>query len=336
MSGMDAFLQGLNTSMDVIGQMALLVLTGFLMVRRKWIRPETLTDLTRLLIDLVIPCAFILAMTRSFTFDLLEQGGILALVSLGWILLSWGFGTGFYRLFPGGSKPGDRSVTAMMMISNSLYLPLPVILAVTPETLHDQAIVYISVISLPSILIMWTLGVRLLGGKVSSSTERRKLLLNPPILSLFAGILLSLIPGVRESARGEPGGFGPLATLFSAMGFLSGLLSPLAMIVLGGMIASVRRIRVPLRYVLPLAIVRLLVVPAGVYLLIRSGVTGLEGLACTVLLLVAAAPPATNHALIARRYGGEWELVSALQLLLHIIALVTLPLWLALGLMPPS
>lgn len=333
MSGTDAFLQGLNTSIDVIGQMALLVLAGFVMLRRKWIGPDTLSDLTRLLIDLVIPCAFILAMTRSFSFDLLEQGGILALISLGWILISWAFGSGFYRLFPGESKARDRSVTAMMMISNSLYLPLPVILAVTPVSLRDQAIVYISVISLPSIVIMWTLGVRLLGGKVSGGTDSRKLLFNPPILSLFAGILLSLIPGVRESARGEPGGFGPLGTVFSAMGFLGGLLSPLAMIVLGGMIASARRLRVPLRYVLPLTAVRLLIVPAGVYLLIRSGLTGLEGLACTILLLVAAAPPATNHALIARRYGGEWELVSALQLLLHVIALVTLPLWLSAGLL---
>jgi predicted permease len=105
------------------------------------------------------------------------------------------------------------------------------------------------------------------------------------------------------------------------------------MIILGGLIASGRREgRVPLRYLLPLAAVRLVMVPAGVYLLVRSGLTGLPTLAATVLILVAAAPPATNHALIARRYEGDWELVSSLQLSLHALALVTLPLWLSAGL----
>ncbi len=332
---MEVFLTGLWESLDVIGRMALLVIAGYVMVRRGWLRRETLTDLTRLLIDLVIPATFILAMTRSFSPDLLEQAGVLALVSLGWILLSWLVGTGLYRALPGESRSRDRSVTAMMMISNSLYLPLPVILAVAPESLGDRAVVYISIISLPSMVIMWTLGVRLLagkgGGEVDGSGGGR--ILNAPIVSLAAGILLSLIPGVRETARGEPGGFAPLGTLFSGMELVSALLSPLAMMILGGLIASGRGGgRVPLRYLVPLAAVRLLLIPAGVYLLIRSGLTGVSGLAATVLLLVAAAPPATNHALIARRYGGEWELVARLQLLLHLLALVTLPLWLSAGL----
>ncbi len=314
--------------------MALLVLAGFLMVRRKWIKDQTLSDLTRFLIDAVIPCAFILALTRSFTVELLRQGMVLALVSTGWILLSWSFGRGLFRFFSGESPAKDRSVTAMMMISNSLYLPLPVILAVTPENLHDRAVVYISIVSLPSILFMWTWGVKLLSGPKSlTPSEKLKKVFNPPIVSFFIGILISLIPGVRESARAESGGIGPLATIFSAMDYLSRMLSPMAMIILGGMIASAAGSRrVPLRYLLPLAEVRLRLVPAAVFLLLRSGSTGLPPLSATALILVAAAPPATNHALIARRYHGEWELVSSLQLVIHLIALFTLPLWLSAGL----
>ena len=327
-------LQGLWTSLDIIGQMALLVLAGFIMVRRHWIKDQTLSDLTRFLIDAVIPCAFILALTRSFTMELLRQGMVLALISAGWILLSWSFGKGLFRFFPGKSPAKDNSVTAMMMISNSLYLPLPVILAVTPEYLHDQAVVYISIVSLPSILFMWTWGVKLLSGPVNlTPSEKLKKVFNPPIVSFFIGILASLIPGVRESARAESGGIAPLVTLFSTMDYLSRMLSPMAMIILGGMIASAAGSRrIPLRYLLPLAAVRLVLVPAVVFLLLRSGITGLPPLAATVLVLVAAAPPATNHALIARRYHGEWELVSSLQLVIHLIALFTLPLWLSAGL----
>lgn len=334
LNGSSTFLQGLVTSLDITGQMALLVLAGYVMVRRNWLGSGTLSDLTRFLIDAVIPCAFILAMTRSFSFQLLHHGLVLATVVTAWIVLSWMFSGVLFRFFPGDSPSRDRSVTAMMMISNSLYLPLPVILAVTPQSLHDQAIVYISIAALPSIIIMWTAGVILLGGSNRPKGGARiRLMFNAPILSLFFGILLSLIPGVREAATAMPGSLFPLRMVFSAMDFLSRLLSPMAMLILGGMIASSRgRGKVPLRYSVPLICVRLLLVPAAVCLLIRSGLTGLPALASTVLILVAAAPPATNHALIARKYHGEWELVSSLQLITHIAALLTIPFWLSIGL----
>ncbi|MFO7626949.1 MAG: AEC family transporter [Candidatus Fermentibacteraceae bacterium] len=327
------YLAGLASSLDIIVQMAILVLLGYLMTRRGWISPGTLSDLTRVLIDLVLPCTFILAMARAFTPEFFGSGAVLAAVSAGWVVAAWLFGTVWFRLLPSGHPSRDRSVTAMMMVSNSLYLPLPVMLAVTPTALHDRAVVYISMVAVPSIIANWTVGVALLSGTGPSARERLKLLLNAPILSLFAGILLSFIPGVREAARGEPGAFVPARALFSVMEYLGRILSPLAMIILGGMIASGRGAgRARLRFSVPLIAVRLVLIPGAVYLLVTRINTGLPPLALTALLLAAAAPPATNHALIARRYNGEWELVSKLQLAVHAAALLTLPLWLSLGL----
>ena len=211
------YLAGLASSLDIIGQMAILVLLGYLMTRRGWISPGTLSDLTRVLIDLVLPCTFILAMARAFTPEFFGSGAVLAAVSAGWVIAAWLFGTVWFRLLPSGHPSRDRSVTAMMMVSNSLYLPLPVMLAVTPTALHDRAVVYISMIAVPSIIANWTVGVALLSGTGPSTRERLKLLLNAPILSLFAGILLSFIPGVREAGRGEPGAFVTARALFSVM-----------------------------------------------------------------------------------------------------------------------
>lgn len=328
------FVQGFIQSLESIGQMALIVLMGYVMVRRNWLNTRTLSDLTRILIDAVIPCAFILAMARSFTAELFLQGLVLATVATVWIIVSWIFGTVWFRILPGGEPARDRSVTAMLMIPNSIYLPLPVILAVTPNELHDQATMYISIAALPSIAIMWTFGVILLSGASRPSPkERLKLAINAPIISLFIGILLTFVPGIREAARGEPGSIVLLKMLFSVMGYMGQTLSPLAMLILGGFIASSHTAgRYRMRYVIPLIGIRLLLVPVAVYGLIRSGILGIPALAGTVLLLVAAAPPATNHSLIARRYDGEWELVSSLQLVVHAAALVTLPLWLSLGL----
>ncbi|MCD4655632.1 AEC family transporter [bacterium] len=301
------------------------------MVWRNWIVPQTLSDLTRVLIDGVIPCAFMLSMVRSFTLEIFQQGLMLALLVTIWILASWAFGATWFRVFPSGSASKDRAVTAMLMVPNSIYLPLPVILAVTPKAFHDRAIVYLSIAALPTIAFMWTICLLLLSGKTHPSRkERVKLLFNAPLISLIIGILLTFIPGIPESAREEPGAILPLKMIFSAMNYLSLTLSPLAMLILGGYIASSRMTkRFNIRHIAPLVGVRLIIVPSIVYVLIRSGWLELPALACTVLLLVSAAPPATNHSSIARKYGGEWELVSSLQLIVHAVALVTLPLWLS-------
>lgn len=327
-----SFLEGLQASFDVIGQMALMVLLGYLMVRRSWIRQETLSDLVRFLVDIVIPCTFVLAMARSFSIDILKEGIVPVLFSSSWIVLSWAAGTLLYRIVPGGDPQADRSVVAMMMISNSIYLPLPVILAVTPVHMHDRAVMYISMISFPSILFMWTVGVKLMGSEEAPAAgERLKRVFNPPIVSFLAGIALSFIPGVRESARGVEGGIAPVETIMSVLEFVSRMLSPMAMIILGGMIAGVGSIReTPSRYAVPLVLIRLLAIPAAVYTILSN--MSIEPLAAIILILVSAAPPATNHVLIARRYGGKWKLVSALQLAVHLAALLTLPLWLSLAL----
>lgn len=334
MAGQTSFVNGLILSTDIIGQMGLLVLMGYLMVKKQWIGKQTLSDLTRMLIDLVIPCAFILSMVRSFSLELVRQGAVLALIVTGWILASWLFCALWYRLFPSGKPGRDHAVTAMVMVSNSLYLPLPVILAITPPEMHDQAVVYISIAALPSIAFMWTVCVVMLSGDSSQfkGASRQKLFFNAPLISVVVGVILSFVPGMTEAAQAEPGAIIPLKMIFSVMNYMSRMLSPVAMLILGGFIASSKMTeRLRFRHILPLIGIRLILTPALVYLIIRSNFLQVPALASTVLLLAAAAPPATNHSLIARKYDGEWELVSSLQLLIHAVALVTVPLWLTVG-----
>lgn len=335
MDGHPTFFEGLILSADIIGQMGILVLMGYLMVRRNWISQDTLSDLTRLLIDGIIPCAFILSMARSLNGDLLHHGLMLAGIGFVWIMTSYIVGLIWFKFFPGTSTAKNRSVIAMMMIQNGIYLPLPVILAVTPPELHDEAVVYISIAAIPSIGLMWTLGLMLLGSRqFPDFRQRLKLMVNAPLIALLFGVLIAFVPGVPEAARQQSDAWRPLRMAFSVMNYLSTMLSPMAMLILGGFIAGSRRSeRCQIRHVLPLISVRLLLVPAAVLLLIRSGWVDLPPLANTALLLIASAPSATNTSLIARKYNGEWELVASLQLIVHLVALVTVPLWLTFGLM---
>jgi len=157
--------------------------------------------------------------------------------------------------------------------------------------------------------------------------------INPPLIALVSGAILSHVPGLSEAAKGDPSSWMVLRMLFSAMNFVGQILSPLAMILLGAFIASSSMAGIiKFRHVMPIIGIRLMAVPAIILLLLSMDYLKLPALASVILMLEAAAPPATNHSIIARRYDGKWELVSSLQLVVHAVALITLPLWLSVAL----
>ncbi len=314
--------------------MGLVVLLGYFFVRWKWLDQHTLTHLTRILIDGIVPCAFIVAMVRGLNRSVFGVGATLMLLVSSWTLGAYVLCMLLYHLFPSTRRSEDRAVTAMTMIQNGIYLPLPVILAIVPPEQQDTATVYLAMAIIPLILLQWTLGVTLHSGKQAPDTrERIKNIFNPPLISLVVGAGLSFVPGFPEAALGDPTASLVLRMIFSAMQFVGQALTPLAMIMLGAFIGSSHALgRIRLRHLTPLIMIRLIAVPGTVLALMVSGWINLPAPAGIILAVEAAAPPATNHSLIARRYHGEWELVSSLQLVVHVAALITLPIWIALAL----
>ena len=327
-----AFMDGLTLSLEIIGRMGLVVFLGYWFIKRNWIDQSTLNSLTKILIDAVIPCVFIASMVRSIDWEMVQSSSAIIFSVLAWNLGSYLVCHLLYQWKPSGKKSEDRAATAMSMVQNGIYLPLPVALALAPEHLKGQAALLVAMAVFPAIVIQWSLGVNLLGRELPTLKDRIRNILNPPMMGLMTGILLSFIPGMRPAALGHPDSLLILRILFSSMDFIGQALSPLAMLLLGAFIASGKVTgRIRFRHILPIILLRLILVPAMVYWVIRFQWIHLTSLAAVILILEAAAPPATNHSVIARRYGGEWELVSALQLIVHIAALFTLPVWIALA-----
>lgn len=331
------FVDALLLSLGAIGKLFLVALVGFLFVRRGIITDEMIQGLARLMIDAIVPCALSVAMIKGLNRDTLTDASPAILLPALYVPLTALIVLGFFRIWRGNSTNSDRACAAVASVPNSIYVPLPLALAVTPPEQQLLVGVYVGAAVLAINPLQWTLGSWLVMGERShESRDWRNSLrqtLNGPVLGIIAGVFLAFVPGFPEAARGEPGSFFPLQVLFGAMGFLGQAMAPMAMVVIGALIGQCRAREVmSLRRLAPIVLARFLIVPGIVWLSIVSGVVPATGLVAFVLMLTAASPPAMNMALVARRYDGEWEIVSAMLLISNVIAVAVLPLWMSVGL----
>jgi predicted permease len=167
----------------------------------------------------------------------------------------------------------------------------------------------------PFVQLLTTLAFALGGGRgFSPRRALRQLALNPLLLACLAGFAVSL-------AGGLPPGIAPLMKTVGQASVALGLLCVGAALSPGAL-----RGRLPLQ--LATSVIKLVLVPAMVLWLGRA--LGLEPLALSAALVFMALPTATTSYVMARAMGGDAPLMAALTTLEHLLAVITMPLWILL------
>jgi len=156
----------------------------------------------------------------------------------------------------------------------------------------------------------WTAGVAVMGGKVSV----KKAVLNPGVLPLLAAAALYLL-NLRLP--------GPVN---SAVSFLADLNTPLAMVVIGGQMASARlaaSFTQPKLYAA--AAVKLLAAPAIIALVLLP--LHLSPLLYCTAVIVAATPTAGVTSIMAQRLEGDTATAAQLITLSTLLSIAALPVF---------
>ncbi|MCB2155075.1 AEC family transporter [bacterium] len=336
-----SFLDALASSFGAVASLFLVSLVGFIGVRRKILSDEAINALTRLIIDVIVPARLAVSMMRGLSGETFNDAGALIFLFLVWTIGSCLIAIGVTRVWRRGSTPaGDRSIWCLSTFQNAIYVPLPLVLAILPAELESRATVYVGAAVIVMSMIMWTAGVFLLRGdeerarRVDGSwMDSMRGAFNPPVLGILTGSVLAFVPGFAEAASG---GQAPALIMIPvrAADTIGAAMAPLAMILLGMMIGRVHlRKMLKVRNVLIPIVIRQVLSPLIMYVVIRWGGLGwVSPLMGLVLVIEMAAPPAVNLSVAARRYGGDWELVSSVLLVAYTVTLITLPLWTALAL----
>jgi malonate transporter and related proteins len=152
------------------------------------------------------------------------------------------------------------------------------------------------------------------GGRLNLLALLRQLALNPLIIACAAGFCVAGLGGL-------PAGAAPLARALGQASVALGLLAVGAALTLGAW-----RDRLPLQ--LATTFLKLAVMPA--LTLTAARMLGLDPLSTAMAVLFMAMPTAATSYVMARAMGGDAPLMAAITSTEHVLAVVSLPLWLLL------
>lgn len=288
----------LHRLLEVIIPVCFVVGMGYAFARR---RQPDMEVFNRIALDVCVPLLTYSALA-SRDFDLRGHLPLLAagtLTVLGVGLLAWPLA----RL--AGQSP--RTLVPVLMFNNCGNMGLPLALLAFGAQNMGAAVALLAI----SNFLHFSLGARL----TSRDARTRDLLLSPLLLAAVLGMGSSLTD-IR-----------PPDVLIQGMRLLGDAALPMMLFTLGvrltrldrqgmsaGVLGAVARPLLGMAVALPVA-----------------QALGLEGVARAQLLLFAALPPAVLQFILAERYGQEPEKVAAMVLLGNALAVVFVPLGLALG-----
>ena len=284
---------------DVIIPVFFIVAIGYVYARRK--APD-MTAFNRVALDVLAPL-LVYAALASKDFRIAEYGSLLigsAVLILGGGLLAWPLAS------ITGTNP--RTLVPVVMFNNCGNMGLPLALLAFGNEHFCAAVALFSV----SNLLHFSLGARI----TIHSARSRDLLLSPLMMATLLGFA-SALSDIR-----------PPPVMLSSMRLLGDALLPMLLFTLGtrltaltraglaqGMLGALARPLIGLSIGIPLA-----------------WVLNLEGVARGQLLLFAALPPAVIQYMLAEQYQQEPDKVGAMIMLGNALAVVFVPLALAIGL----
>lgn len=282
----------------------LLMAVGYVLGRLRRLDAEGCAQLTFLLLYVVMPCVVLDTMQiHPEAHLLMEMGEALVLTLALYLCFS-------VMVLPLGRKapPATRaSLRFGAIYGNVGFMGLPLAEAV----LGSESRIYVVVGLVVFNAYSWIHGVLLMGGKRALSP--RKAILNPGIVALVLGLPFLLL-GLRL-----PG------SLYTAVGYIADLNTPLAMIVIGAQMSAVdlpATLRQTRLYTV--SAVRLAIMPIFAALVLLP--FHLSPLLYCTMVILAGTPAAGTTSMFAQRFGQDTAAAAQLVSLSTFLSIVTLPL----------
>lgn len=297
---MDAFWQMANT------QAVLLVylLCGVLCRKLNIIHPGNQQNFTDLVLSVLMPCMVFNSFGDVTVQTLRNSLSVLAL-SLGVSLVAMAVG---FLCFRNAGAQREGVLRYATLVNNAGFAGLPLV----RETFGAEGAMYASVFLIPARIFMWSAGVTMISGQKPTMKKLwSQLAKNPNIVAVVLGL------GWGLSGLSFP------PFIDSALSHLDACVSPLSMVIIGAIVASV-----PWK--------GLFEGPVWLYVAVRLGAMPLAAWAAGRLLgfspvvlgsvmLLTAMPAGTTVPLLATRYGKDAVFASKLLLVSTVLSLVTVP-----------
>lgn len=279
----------------------------------KLVGEKQLNILSRILIDVLVPCLILSSFIKKFSRDMLVSGFFVVLIALVVGLAGYGFGLLSRRFLPREDRL-NKMFPALCFLGNTSFLPIPLVFSLY----GSHALLYVFLYDFGSALLVWTIGISLFSApRVKKSFAQ---FVTPGFVSTLASVALVLLSLNTAVPQG----------IVQVMGFAGAVTIPIALLMIGWLLSEAfgeKQFNAPIAYA---CFIKLVFVPALVLLLLKIFCASLDPLMKTVILLEAAMPVMSSSAVFAKRFGGDTRLASSAVFYSTLFSFLTVPFFLSL------
>lgn len=297
---METFLKMLETQSILFVYMAV----GYYCRKVNIFSDEMRARLTDFTVMITLPCMVFKSFLMEFSMDALIQGGVALLIASVMAVVALIAGNLLYNRF----VPREKCIMQYgTLVTNSGFAGLPIV----DGAFGDEGLFLGSLFIIPTRILMWSAGISLFTTGGTRWERTKKVLTNPSIVAVGLGLVWMVfqlpLPGFLRSAVGN----------------LGNCTSPLAMALVGAILADV-----PLRGIwepkaLYLAAVRQIALP--VILLVALKGLALDPLTVGVSVTLSGMPIGSTTAILAQKYGADAEFGSKCVFISTVTSLITVP-----------
>lgn len=329
----------LSFQTTILGMLQIIILggIGFFLVKKRFLKEDGLSFLSKLVIELTLPLLIFSQLIEGFNFSTYRNWWWFPLLSIAITLVGFGIGKLTVMVTPGVED--RRGFISLVGFQNSGYLPLVLFAAIFPPSQAQQLFIYLFLFLMGFNLVIWSFGVWYLtpsarfkgkdilkqnvGSGFSDWLQGQKMadfelakLFSPPVIATVFSLFLIAI-GVNRIIP---------QVVVKPLKMLGECTMPLAMLVVGGNLAAIPLTKIDKKAMAFLIFAKLVFLPLLALVIILFLRT--PTLIGFLIMVEAAVPSATSLSLIARHYKIEEGLINQGILFSHLVSIVTIPLFL--------
>lgn len=283
-----------------IALMFVMMMMGYTMFKIKRLSSVGSKEMGAILLYVVTP----IIIMRAYTVEYTAQRAFNMLIALALALISVAISIVISKVIYKDERIENFSST----YSNAGFMGIPLVQA----TLGTEAVFYLSAYLAVMVLIQWTLGIVVITGD-QTHTSFKRVLTNPVILGILGGLAIFFLQI-------------PLPKfVLDIFNIISGLNSPLAMLILGAYLAQIQWISLINSWkVVGVSFSRLIVIPlivGGLLFFVSNEYYMIK----MVTLIAVSAPVGFNVAILAQQFDKDY--FQAVRYVCHstLFSIVTMP-----------
>lgn len=297
---MENFLKMVNTQSVLFIYLAV----GYYCRKTSIFTDEARSKLTDFVVLITLPCMVFKSFDMEFTLDSMVQGGLVLLIAAVMAVAALVLGKLLYNGFQHREKCILQYGT---LVTNSGFAGLPIV----SGAFGDEGLFLGSLFIIPTRILMWSAGISLFTTGGSRWERARKVLTNPSIIAVFLGLVWMIfqlpLPGFLDTAVDK----------------LGDCTSPLAMALVGAILADVSIQGVWEPKAMYLVLVRQIILPVLCLLALKS--LNLDPLTIGVSVTLSGMPIGSTTAILAQKYGADAQFASKCVFISTVSSLITVP-----------